>query len=215
MHDASTPTAPAPVRARRRPDARLLVGLALVAASIAAVVGIVTAADEGEDVLAAPRLLTAGQVLTIDDLEVRRVALGVEGHGYLRPADVPEAGIVVTRTVGAGELVPIAAVGDVRGPSETTIVVALSTALGATVRPGDALDLWSAPALEAGRFGAPVVIAPGTLLVRTVAAEGIVAGAEAGRVELLVPRRDVARILHALANGDALSAVPASLAIGG
>ncbi len=201
-------------RRRRHVDARLMVGLALVAASIAAVVGIVSAADEGEDVLAAPGLLTAGQVLTLDDLDVRRVALGIEGHGYLRPGDVPAEGLVVTRTVGAGELVPSAAVGDARGPSATTIVVALSTALGATVRPGDALDLWSAPALEAGRFGAPAVIASGTQLVRTVTSEGIVTGAEAGRIELLVPRRDVARILHALANGDALSAIPASLAIG-
>jgi hypothetical protein len=199
---------------RRHVDARLLVGLALVAASIAAVVGIVTAADEGEDVFAAPGLLTAGQVLTLADLDVRRVALGIEGHGYLTPADMPPEGLVVTRTVGAGELVPRSAVGDARGPSATTVVVTLSTALGATVRPGDSLDLWSAPALDGGRFGAPAVIASGTQLVRTVTADGIVAGTEAGRVELLVPRREVARILHALANGDAISAIPASLAIG-
>lgn len=212
MTEASRST-PAP-RRRRHIDARLFVGLALVAASIVAVVGIVTAADEGEDVLAAPRLLTAGQELTIDDLEVRRVALGIEGHGYLTPDDMPADGVVVTRTVGAGELVPLASVGDTRGPSATTIVVTLSTALGATVRPGDSLDLWSAPALDAGRFGAPAVIASATQLVRTVTDEGIVAGSQAGRVELLVARRDVARILHALANGDALSAIPASLAIG-
>lgn len=199
---------------RRHVDARLLVGLALVAASIAGVVGIVTAADEGDDVFAAPGLLTAGQVLTLADLDVRRVALGIEGHGYLTPADMPPEGLVVTRTVGAGELVPRSAVGDARGPSATTVVVTLSTALGATVRPGDSLDLWSAPALDGGRFGAPAVIASGTQLVRTVTADGIVTGTEAGRVELLVPRREVARILHALANGDALSAIPASLAIG-
>ena len=209
------PSLASTARSSHRLDARLLVGLALVVASVAAVVGIVTAADEGEDVLTAPTLLTAGRLLTIDDLEVRRVALGIEGHGYLTPDDVPAEGLIVTRTIGAGELVPRAAVGDARGPSATTVVVALSTALGATVRPGDALDLWSAPALDAGRFGAPAVIASGTQLVRTVTEEGIVTGTEAGRIELLVPRRDVARILHALANGDALSAIPASLAIGG
>lgn len=212
MTEAST-LAPAPPR-RRPLDARLLVGLALVAASIAAVVGIVAAADEGHEVLAAPRMLTAGQALTLDEFEVRRVAFGIEGHGYLTPDDVPDGGIVVTRTIGAGELVPITAVGDARGPIATTVVVTLSTALSATVRPGDALDLWSAPTLEAGRFGPPAVIASGAQLVRTVTAEGIVSGTEAGRVELLIPRRDVARILHALANGDALSAIPASLAIG-
>lgn len=208
--------APTPVsRRRRHVDARLIIGLVLVAASIAAVVGIVTASDEGEDLLAAPRLLTAGDHITVDDLEVRRVSLGVDGHGYLRPGDVPAEGLVVSRTVGTGELVPLAAVGDARGPSATTVVVTLSTAIGATVRPGDSLDLWSAPALDAGRFGAPAVIASETQLVRVIADEGIVSTVQAGQIELLIARRDVARILHALANGDALSAVPSSLAIGG
>lgn len=213
MTEASSPTSTA--RRRRHVDARLLVGLALVAASIAAVVGIVAASDEGENVLVAPRLVTAGEVVTPSDLEVRRVSLGVEGHGYLRPDDVPPTGVVVIRTIGAGELVPLSAVGDTRGPSSTTVVVTLSTAVGATVRPGDLLDLWSAPALDAGRFGAPVVIASDAQLVRSIDEEGIVSTTAAGRVELLVARRDVARILHALANGDALSVVPSSLAIGG
>jgi len=208
-------TSPPPiVRSRRRLDARLVVGLVLVVASIAAVVGIVSAADEGEDVLVAARLMTAGETLTVDDLDVRRVALGMEGHGYLTPADVPESGLIVARTIGAGELVPRAAVGDSRSTRATTVVVSLSTPLGATVRPGDSLDLWSAPALEAGRFGAPAVIASGAQLVHTVTDAGFGAGSEAGRVELLVPRRDIARILGALANGDALSAIPVSLAIG-
>lgn len=202
-------------RVGRRPDARLVVGIVLVVASIAAVVGIVGAADEGQEVLVAPRDLAAGQAVAPDDLEVRRVSLGVEAHGYAGPADIPEEGVVVTRTLAAGELVPLAALGDARGPVATTVVVTLSTPLGATVRPGDQLDLWSSPAIEAGRFGAPAVIASGTQLVRTIADEGIVSGREGGQIELLVLRRDVARILHALANGDALAAVPVSLAIGG
>ncbi len=205
----------AAARPARRLDARLLVGLLLVIASVAAVVGIVGAADEGEELLVAPSDLVAGQELTAADLEVRRVSLGVEAHGYAGPADVPEEGVVISRALAAGELVPLSALGDARGPVATTIVVSLSTPLGATVRAGDALDLWSSPAIEGGRFGAPSVIASGAQLVRTVAAEGIVAAEEGGRVELLVPRRDVARILHALANGDALAAVPVSLAIGG
>lgn len=200
---------------RRRIDARLIVGLVLVMASIAAVVGIVGVADEGEEVLVAPRSLTAGEELQLDDLEVRRVSLGVEGHGYARPSDLPAEGVVVARPLAAGELVPLSALGDARGTTATTVVVALSTPLGATVRAGDALDLWSAPAIEGGRFGAPVVIASNAQLVRTIVDDGIVAGDDGGRIELLVPRRDIARILHALANGDALAAVPVALTIGG
>lgn len=202
-------------RTRRYRDPRLVIGLVLVTVSITAVVGIVALADEGHEVLVAPRLLVEGERVNGADLESRRVVLGIDTHGYLTADDVPASGLVITRTVGAGELVPLSAVGDVRGPQSTTVVVTVSTALGATVRPGDRLDLWAAPAEEAGRFGAPTVIASATQLVRTVAAEGIVASGEAGRIELLVPRRDVARILFALANGDALSAIPVSLAVGG
>lgn len=198
-----------------RPDARLLVGVVLVIASVAAVVGVVGAADSGEELLVTPQDLTAGQQLTPDDLEVRRVSLGVEPHGYARPSDLPDEGIVITRPLAADELVPLTALGDTRGPVATTVVVRLATPLGATVRPGDALDLWSSPALDGGRFGAPVVTASGAHLVRALAADGIVASDGGDRVELLVPRRDLARILFALANGDALAAVPVSLAIGG
>jgi hypothetical protein len=207
----SSPARPA----RRYRDPRLLIGLLLVIASIGAVVGIVALADEGEEVLAAPRLLVEGERVELADLEPRRVVLGVEGHGYAMATDIPEAGVVISRTVGPGELVPLSALGDERGPRSTTVVVTLTTALGATVRPGDRLDLWAAPAEEAGRFGAPAVIASGTQLVRVVTVEGIVSSGEAGRIELLIPRRDVARILFALANGDALSAIPASLPVGG
>lgn len=199
---------------RRAPDPRLLIGLALVVASIAGVVGIVAANDDGIEVYAAPRLLTAGERVLASDLEVRRVSLGAGSGAYLTLDALPDEGAVVSRTVGEGELIPLAAVGDERGPSTTTIVVALTTPLGATVRAGDTLDVWSSPQEEAGRFGAPVVISSGTQLVREVADEGLVAGSQAARVELLVPRRDVARILDALANGDALAAVPASLVLG-
>jgi len=200
---------------RRAADPRLAIGIALVIGSIAAVVGIVAVGDEGVEVYAAPSLLTAGERVTANDLELRRVALGAQAGAYLSVDEMPREGVVVSRTVGAGELVPRAAVGDERGPRSTTVVVALTTPLGATVAPGDTLDLWSSPEEEAGRFGAPTVIASGAQLVREVAEDGIVAGAEAARVELLVPRRDVARILFALANGDALAAVPTALAIGG
>lgn len=199
---------------RRAPDPRLVIGLVLVVASIAGVVGIVAATDDGVEVYAAPRLLTAGERISAEDLELRRVSLGADVESYLTAEALPAAGAVVSRTVGEGELIPLAAVGDERGPSMTTIVVALTTPLGQTVRTGDTVDVWASPQEEAGRYGAPVVISSGAQLVREVADEGLVAGAEAARVELLVPRRDVARILDALANSDALAAVPAALALG-
>lgn len=200
-------------RPRRGPDLRLVIGLVLVTASVAGVVGIVAAFDDGIEVYAAPRPLIEGERITASDLEVRTVNLGADAAHYLSPDTLSDDAVLVARTVGDGELVPIAAVGDERGAQSTTVVVALTTPLGATVRPGDTVDLWSAPAVEGGRFGAPAVIASSAQLVRSIAPEGVVASSEAERVELLVPRRDVARILHAQANRDALSAVPTALAV--
>jgi hypothetical protein len=201
--------------ARRRAlvDPRLLIGLALVGASVAGVVGIVAANDDGVQVYSAPRLLTAGTVVTPADLTVSRVSLGSDLGAYLPVGSVPDQGAVITRTVGAGELIPRAAIGDERGPTMTTIVVSLTTPLGGTVRVGDVLDVWASPQQEAGRFGPPAVISAGAQLVREVTEEGLMARSSAARVELLVLRRDIARLLDALANGDALAAVPVSLAV--
>ena len=128
-------------RPRRATDPRLIIGLTLVAASVAAVVGIVAANDDGVDVYAAPRALVAGELVTAADLELRTVGLGAEARYYLDPSTLDESGVIVARTVGAGELVPLAAVGDARGAQSTTVVVALATPLGATVRAGDTLSL--------------------------------------------------------------------------
>ncbi|HET8958762.1 MAG TPA: hypothetical protein VFM95_09940 [Microcella sp.] len=200
-------------RPRRGPDLRLVIGFILVTASIAGVVGIVAAFDDGVEVYAAPRPLIEGERITAADLEVRTVSLGGAASHYLGPDTLADDAVLVARTVGEGELVPLAAVGDERGAQSTTVVVALTTPLGGTVRPGDAVDLWSAPAVDGGRYGAPTVIASSAQLVRSIAPDGVVAATEAERVELLVPRRDVARILHAQANRDALSAVPTALAV--
>jgi hypothetical protein len=199
---------------RRTLDPRLLIGLVLVIGSIAAVVGIVAVNDDGVEVYSARQVLAAGSHVTASELEIRRVSLGADVGLYLPAGALPPEGAVVSRTVGAGELVPRAAVGDERGPTMTTIVVSLTSPLSAGVRPGDTLDVWSSPKQDGGRFGAPVVISSGAQFLHEMAEEGFAARSSAARVELLVLRSDVARILDALANGDALAVVPASLALG-
>ena len=117
---------PAP-RPRRFRDPRLVIGLLLVAGSVLGVVGVVAAVDDGVEVYAASRLLTVGERVDAADLELRRVSLGPDSSTYLRGGQLPEGGVIVSRSIGSGELVPLAAVGDVRGASSTTIVVALAT----------------------------------------------------------------------------------------
>ena len=82
-----TPSAPVP---RRRPfaDPRLLIGLLLVAASIAATVGIVAAVDRRTQVYAAAGPLQPGQRIDASDLVARGVALGLEVlPGFFTPSE--------------------------------------------------------------------------------------------------------------------------------
>jgi hypothetical protein len=192
-------------------DPRLLIGLALVVASIAGVIGIIRAADESVQVYAARGPLSPGDRVDVNDLEVRSVRLDLSAPLYLAPGDVPPSGLVVTRSVSDGELVPASAIGSVDGLRLTSLVLSVDSQLSASVKPGTVVDLWASREVENGQFGPPVVIVSGATVVRLVTSQSIVAGGETTAVEILVPKSKVARILEAVANDDSLSIVPANI----
>lgn len=196
-------------------DPRLIIGVLLVVASAVGVFALVTAADRTVAVYAAREPLLPGERLDADDL----VQTSIRDDGpvalYLAPGDIPPEGVVVTRTVGQGELVPHSALGDVSGLRLTSVVVTMDGQLGAAVGPGSLVDVWAAPAEEGERIPAPDVIVQGAIVVRLLASESIVAGRQTTAVEVLVPRDSTARLLEVIANGDALSVVAADLPLGG
>ncbi len=194
-------------------DPRLLVGALLVAASVAGVSWIVASADRTIAVYAAKTALYPGDRVTASDLAVTRVRLGSEAKRYLTVAELPPGGAVIGRAVGEGELVPSAAVGAAEGSTSAAVVVQLSSPLSGAARAGTAVDLWAAERLESSRFGPPAVLVPGATIVRVVEPEGIVAD-DGVALEVLVPRTSVARLLEAVANGDAVAAVPVSVPLG-
>ena len=66
---------------------------------------------------------------------------------------------------------------------------------------------------DQGAAGTPVVLAAQATVVRVLSDESLVSGSvgAASSVEVLVPRTRVARLLQAIAAGDALAVVPAGL----
>lgn len=203
-------------RRRAAPDPRLVIGLVLVAASVAGVVGIVAASDARTTVLAASGALLPGDRIVRADLVERSVTLdGAETH-YLRADEVPADGLVIVHAVRAGELLPRAAVGDAAGIRATAVVLQLASPASTAVRAGAAVDVWASPvALEGRGYGAPTVLVPGAIVVRVVADEGLISGGRGAVVEVLVPRDRIARVLQSQAAGDALAIVPAGLPLGG
>ncbi|MDQ4138153.1 MAG: hypothetical protein M3116_04825 [Actinomycetota bacterium] len=203
------------MRPRRRfgIDPRLVVGAVLVAASVAGVSWIVSSADRTVAVYSAKTALYPGDRIFASDLAIARVRLGSGEARYLTVTDLPTDGAVISRMVGQGELLPAAAIGAADGSSLAPLVVGLSGPLSAAASPGAAVDLWAAKRLDSVRFGPPAVLVPGATIVRVVEEEGLVADAGIA-IEVLVPRASVARLLEALANEDAVAAVPVSVPLG-
>lgn len=187
-------------------DARFLLGILLIIASVAGVWFVVTAARQTVPAYAAVGTIVPGQSVAADDLREVEVALGQLGAAYLAPDDWSD-GLVATRTVAAGELVPVDAVGDAERARTTNIVVQSSVDVPASVEAGTVVELWAAPLLDAGEYDAPRILVADATVV-SVARDEAVMGAVAASVELVIPRADVAAALAAMAEGAALSVVP-------
>ncbi len=213
----SVPTAPA--ASRRRPfavDVRLLIGIALVVGSIAGVFAVVRAGDDRVTVFAASSNMSPGDRVEAGDLTLRQVVLDNAQELYLGPEDLPSDGLLAVAVVRAGELIPLAAVGSRAGESSTSLVLHLDVRVSSTVVPGALVDVWSAAATPGdvaslGAFGPPMVLESDAVVSRIVDDEGIISDSVGDSVELLVSRARLARLLHAIANGDALAVVPAGI----
>jgi len=188
-----------------RLDPRLLIGVVLVAGSTIGVWALVDGLDDTVDVYTARETLTAGTALELDRLDVASVRLGSVEANYLR-VDETDDGLVVTRTVRKGELVPVASVGDSDDTARSVVVVPSRGALASGLAAGSRVDVWAARATERGGFEAPKVLVADAEIAGIVDEEGMVSS-NGESVEVLVPNDRVAAVLEALATGDAIDLV--------
>lgn len=197
------------VRTRRRAfwgDARFLLGILLIVASVAGVWFVVAAARETAPAYVAAHTIVPGQVIAADDLRHVDVALGHLGGVYLSP-DAWEEGRVATRTIEAGELVPADALGAAERAHTTNVVVQSAIDVPASVDEGSAVEIWAAPLVEPGEYDAPRILVADATVV-SVTRDDTLMGGGAAALELVIPRADVAATLAALADESALSIVP-------
>jgi hypothetical protein len=223
--------------ARNAPDMRLVLGVLLVVGSVAGVYGIVAAADRRVTVYAAASALTPGERIDAGDLVRRSVALDGSDRLYLAAGDIPSGGLVVTRPIAKGELLPTSSVGSTSGMRSTSLVLALAVRVSGAVVPGASIDIWAVPDPDAvgaatvtssegssnggsesgadlavAGGSAPTVIVSGATVVKVLDDPGGFSVAGSGSsVEVLVPRTRVARLLEAIAGKAALAVVPAGI----
>ena len=193
---------------RRAPwgDARFLLGILLIAASVAGVWFVVSAARQTAPVYAAVHTIVPGQAITADDVRAVEVGLGQLGEAYLAP-EALDAGLVATRTIAEGELVPAAAVDEAARSGTTNIVVQSSVEVPAAVGAGTVVEIWAAPLLDGGDYDAPRILVADATVVSVTRDDSMIGGGAAA-LELVIPRSEVATTLAAMADESALSVVP-------
>ena len=135
-------------------DPRLWIGVAIVAVSVVAGVRVVGGADDSVSVWAVTEDLAPGAVLDPDLLESRAVRFTDEedaGRYLLTGAALPTGGFV-TRGVGAGELLPLAAVGSAEQSGVVQVPIQVpSDGVPPAVTIGSRVDIYMSDVTEARR----------------------------------------------------------------
>ena len=231
-HEQSVLVSPPAIRLRRPGwrDPRLLLGVVLVAGSVALGSWLVSAAGRTTPVFVTRGPLVAGEAIEASGLQVRDVRLPEGPDLYLTAKEGPPPGLVATRTVGAGEIVPLSAVARSADLDVRPVAVAADGPLSTDVVEGSVVDLWFVPEPARGAEAAavevatteatvdgaaPSTVAPGAprqlaaaLTVSEVSTpEGALAVGATATVHVLVPVGELAQVLQALSAAGSVEVV--------
>ncbi|UQN15256.1 SAF domain-containing protein [Gulosibacter sp. ACHW.36C] len=190
---------------RSRVDPRLVIGIVLVAGSIAGVVGVVQSTAQTTTVYALGQAVAAGETITAEQLTAVEVSAATPTELYLTDASADS--YIATRPIGAGELVPLTALGEA-DTSSAAVVVSIPGELPGGVGTGTTVEIWSAAAGERmGTYDAPQVIVAEAQVIRVIEQDDFVATAQVD-VELRIPDGEIATVMSATSNGARLQLVP-------
>ncbi len=203
MSDLPAPSASRLSRARWL-DARLLLGLLLVLLSVVVGAKVLADADQRVQVWSVTRDLGADTPLDGDDLEARSVNLAGSATRYLSAAQSLD-GMVLTRPVGRGELLPVSAVATGGGGGMRRIVIEVDRFGVAGIQKGRVVDVYVVPETPSGQTpDPPELVLAGVTVGEDVRSGGSAfggSGSKAG-VTLLVDESDVPELIDAVAHGD-------------
>ncbi|WP_243063567.1 SAF domain-containing protein [Humibacter sp. RRB41] len=190
-------------------DPRFAVGILLIVASVVGVCVLLAAQNRSVEVYVARSTLVAGDHVRAGDLELASVRVPSASDVYLTRAAMPKDAVVV-RSVPKGELVPAAAVSERTDAALTSVVVKASGPVAAAVTDGAVVDVWAAHGSDDKDYRPPTVLVPGAVVVSFAHDDALVADRATVSIEVRMPSSRVAAVLQAIADGQALSVVPAS-----
>ena len=169
---------------------------------------VVSASRQTAPVFAATRTIIPGETVARDDVRLVDVALGQLEGSYLT-AEALDEGLVATRTVSEGELVPASAVDAVAAAATTTVVLHSAVEVPMSVEAGSVVEVWEAPLIERGSYDIPRILVADATVVAVTRDDSMIGGGAAS-LEVVIPRADVAAVLAAMADESALSVVPSA-----
>lgn len=200
-------------------DLRLVAGVLLVLLSVAGGTRLVMSLDETTPVYAAARDLLPGQPIAAGDLAVVQVRMGEQTERYVDGAEPVAPGTYLVRGVGAGELIPVAALGSAREALDKTVTVPVDPSALPGLTTGALVDVWVSPrdpdALGVSYLD-PRLLLAGAVVDR-VPQQGSGLGAGLGRasVSVVVPADRVGDVIAAVDQDARLTLVPAPRSQGG
>ena len=185
-------------------DARLALGVLLVALSVAAGARVFTAADNLTAVYIAAHDLVPGQHVGAGDLAVGHVRLRGQSGLYIAAASSPPIGYVITRFVGAHELVPVGALagGAAIARSRLVTVPVQPGHLSDSLARGDLVDVYLTGKAGAGQaVPAPVLVLAAVPVESRAGGTRTFSASSSFSVVLAVPTDKVAVLVHAVESG--------------
>ena len=196
----------------RKSPVQLLVSVAVVAGSVVGAWFVIESSKITEVYLVTKSDLASGTALTEQNLEKTDLALFALATEYLQPGQLP-SGAYLTRTISAGEVIPISAVTTQALDDFSNIVLTPSVEISSAISPGAKVSVWASPALDYKSFGEPTIAALDVEVVQVREPETSFASA-AKSVELRVPITSIQAILRAIANRDAIALTASSVSVG-
>ena len=212
MTDVASPRA-VRIATARWLDARLALGVLLVAVSVVAGARVFASADNLTAVYVAAHELVPGEHISAGDVAVSHVRLRGQSGLYIAAAAAPPVGYVVTRYVGANELLPVAALAtaSASGRSRLVTVPVQPGHLSDTLVRGSLVDVYLTPKTGAGQsVPRPVLVLSGVPVESRSGGTRTFSASSAFSVVLAVPVDQVADVVHAVESGTIdLVTVPA------
>jgi len=195
-------------------DARLALGVLLVLIAVVVGARVFAAADNMSTVYVAAHDLVPGQHITAADLTTGRVHLDGQGGFYVGASAAAPVGYVVTRFVGAHELLPVAALSAAAADDSRFVTVPVQPGhLPDELGRGDAVDVYLTPKAAAGATTAtPRLVLSGVPVESREGGARTFSGNATLAVVLAVPNNDVVALVRAVESGTIdLVTVPRSV----